>query len=273
MSNPMVVPCHDWQEKLAATGSDDLSPDEHEALTQHVLSCSACATVLTEYQEMDALLKHSLTLHHPLELPKDFAIERRQRGGAERDGRYTTSPSLQKKDLQRFTRLWENQSQHEPADSTTTRKTRVKSTRGTRSSVQRPSLALAGDVSANYPSYTIRIFAQCLSKYTEVLPDERLNTEVLVEVHVGQILLSLFEVVTIEDVNLHFFPGSLRDQQLCFLQVNTQCHNDFPSLSPQALQGLELTIEDAISGILSELLGTIIIEEVRISPLFAKAAS
>src|SRR5713101_2836541 len=80
MGNQMIVPCSDWEKKLAATHPDDLLPIERQALSWHVASCPACATVLTEYQEMDSLIRRSLTIEHPLDLPKDFARGRRQAG-------------------------------------------------------------------------------------------------------------------------------------------------------------------------------------------------
>ncbi len=56
MNHLLYTPCIEWQEKLAATHPDDLSPSHREALERHVASCPACAAVRAEYQAIDALL-------------------------------------------------------------------------------------------------------------------------------------------------------------------------------------------------------------------------
>jgi len=56
MNHLLYTPCVEWQEKLAATHPDDLSPSHREALERHVASCPACAAVRAEYQAIDALL-------------------------------------------------------------------------------------------------------------------------------------------------------------------------------------------------------------------------
>src|SRR6266699_2637504 len=76
MNEPMPTPCPEWEEKLAAFDLDDLSASERERLTFHLLSCSACASALADYQRMDALIDQALTSDLPLELPEDFAATR-----------------------------------------------------------------------------------------------------------------------------------------------------------------------------------------------------
>src|SRR5215469_7633870 len=76
MNEPMPTPCPEWKEKLAAFDLDDLSASEREALNSHLLSCSACASVLADYQRMDLLIDQALTSDLPLELPQDFAASR-----------------------------------------------------------------------------------------------------------------------------------------------------------------------------------------------------
>src|SRR5258706_1738780 len=76
MNEPMPTPCPEWEEKLAAFDLDDLSASEREALNFHLLSCSACASALADYQRMDLLIDQALTSDLPLELPQDFAASR-----------------------------------------------------------------------------------------------------------------------------------------------------------------------------------------------------
>ncbi len=56
MNHPMITACAEWEEKLAATHPDDLSPSDRAVLDLHVLSCSSCATVRAEYQAIDAFI-------------------------------------------------------------------------------------------------------------------------------------------------------------------------------------------------------------------------
>src|SRR5947209_20009842 len=86
MRNSMAVPCADWEEKLAAIHPNDLLPAEREALNRHILSCSACASVLADDREMHTLIRRSLATERSLELPKDFAARRRQKEGTEQHG-------------------------------------------------------------------------------------------------------------------------------------------------------------------------------------------
>src|SRR5437016_1842598 len=78
MNEPMSTPCPEWEEKLAAIDLDALSTSEREALNFHLQSCSACASVLADYQRMDLLIDQALTSDLPLELPEDFAASRQQ---------------------------------------------------------------------------------------------------------------------------------------------------------------------------------------------------
>lgn len=271
MRNPMVVACSDWEEKLTATHPDDLLPAEREVLNRHVASCPVCATVLTEYQEMDALIHNSLTTKHPLKLPNDFAIGRKMKVETERPGNHPmnleSGSSLHEQCSegrpQELTQSRDNQNPFEAALSP--RSIRIKSTRSTQSSHRRSSPASGGDTYVNSSQYSVRIYAQCLSQYTEVLSDELLGAEVLVEVQVGQVLLNLFELVTIEDVNLRFLPAEPMKQKRCAIQVNARCQSSFYELQPQVLAQMELTVEDAVSGILLELFGIAMVDEVTIS--------
>ena len=57
VKDPMLNPCPEWAEKLAATHPDDLSLSEREALEMHVSSCSACTIVRAQYQKLATLLR------------------------------------------------------------------------------------------------------------------------------------------------------------------------------------------------------------------------
>ena len=76
MNEPLPTPCPEWEEKLGAFDLDDLSASEREALNLHLLTCSACASILADYQRMDLLIDQALTSDLPLELPEDFGASR-----------------------------------------------------------------------------------------------------------------------------------------------------------------------------------------------------
>ena len=56
MNHLPYTPCAQWEEQLAATHPDNLSPSQRQALERHAASCTACAAVRAENQEIDALL-------------------------------------------------------------------------------------------------------------------------------------------------------------------------------------------------------------------------
>lgn len=76
MKESMPTPCPEWEDKLTAFNLNDLSASEREAINSHVQSCSACASVLADYQRMESLIDQALTSDLPLELPEDFATSR-----------------------------------------------------------------------------------------------------------------------------------------------------------------------------------------------------
>lgn len=80
MNEPMPTPCPEWEEKLAGVDLDDLSASEREALNLHLLSCTACAAALADYQRMDSLVEQALSSDLPLELLEDFAASRQHPG-------------------------------------------------------------------------------------------------------------------------------------------------------------------------------------------------
>ncbi len=66
------MPCPQWEENLAALYAADLSSLEQKALNAHIASCQACAAVLADYQNMDALIRSALVFKRPLQLREDL---------------------------------------------------------------------------------------------------------------------------------------------------------------------------------------------------------
>src|SRR6266851_3332260 len=66
------MPCPEWEENLAALYAADLSSLEQKALNAHLASCQACAAVLADYQNVDALIRSALVFKRPLQLREDL---------------------------------------------------------------------------------------------------------------------------------------------------------------------------------------------------------
>jgi anti-sigma factor RsiW len=49
--------CKEWQEKLVAIHTDDLTQGERAALEKHLSSCPACRGVWQQDREIDALVR------------------------------------------------------------------------------------------------------------------------------------------------------------------------------------------------------------------------
>ncbi len=50
-------PCEEWAEKLAARHQEDLTPQEHLALQEHLARCPACAAQYEVYQSLEARIR------------------------------------------------------------------------------------------------------------------------------------------------------------------------------------------------------------------------
>jgi photosystem II stability/assembly factor-like uncharacterized protein len=57
MKRPLIKPCAEWAELLAAVSLADLSPAAQAALKAHLVTCPACAAIKAEYQRMDARIR------------------------------------------------------------------------------------------------------------------------------------------------------------------------------------------------------------------------
>ena len=62
----------------------------------------------------------------------------------------------------------------------------------------------------------IQIVIQCPGRFTEVLPEEPENTELVIEDCVSQALLELFETVVVDKVNISYLPSELSRNALPF---------------------------------------------------------
>jgi hypothetical protein len=84
MTTPHAAPHPEWEQLLAITHLDDLSPSQRSALEAHLASCSGCAAVHADYQRMDTYIQHVPTSRplpaFPPQLLADRAGQRARQG-------------------------------------------------------------------------------------------------------------------------------------------------------------------------------------------------
>ena len=69
MNHLPSTPCAEWEEQLAATHPDDLSPFERAALDRHVASCPVCTAVRAENHAIDMLMLDQADVESLPDLP------------------------------------------------------------------------------------------------------------------------------------------------------------------------------------------------------------
>src|SRR5258708_7716119 len=95
----------------------------------------------------------------------------------------------------------------------------------------------------NYIMYKIIIGVLCLGGYSEILPDDVENTELVVEDLVALILLDLFGMVAVDGVHVTYAPADSTQQSFCTLQVRAACSTEETSTPAVSLEMLEAKLE------------------------------
>jgi hypothetical protein len=112
----------------------------------------------------------------------------------------------------------------------------------------------------------LQIHVQCYDRFFEVFSDEVVNTELTVENAVSQILLDLFDEVTMDEVTIRFSSNLHMGLQHCSIQIQAQCACQSFALLPRTMENMELAVENSICSILRELFGSVSVESVTFSP-------
>ncbi len=112
----------------------------------------------------------------------------------------------------------------------------------------------------------LQIFVQCHDRFFEVLPEELESTEITVEHAISQVLLNLFDEVSVDDVTIRFSSGLRMGLQHCSIQVQAQCSYQSFALSPCTKENIEHSVAQCISLILKELFGSVTVDSVTITP-------
>ena len=111
----------------------------------------------------------------------------------------------------------------------------------------------------------LQIHAHCYDRFFEVFSDEVVNTELTVEHAVSQVLLNLFDEVTVDDVTIRFSSNSHMELQHCSIHMQAQCACQSFTLFPLTKENMELAVENGICSILRELFGTVNVDDVTFS--------
>jgi hypothetical protein len=112
----------------------------------------------------------------------------------------------------------------------------------------------------------LQIFVQCHDRFFEVLQEEVESTEATVEGAISQVLLNLFDEVSVDDVTIHFSPDLRMGLQHCSIQIQAQCSYQSFALSPCTKENIEHSVTRCISPILKELFGSVTVDSVTITP-------
>jgi hypothetical protein len=111
----------------------------------------------------------------------------------------------------------------------------------------------------------LQIHVKCYDRFFEVFSDEVVDTELIVENAVSQVLLDLFDEVTMDEVTIRFSSNLPMGLQHCFILMQAQCACQSFTLLPRTKERIELAVENSICSILRELFGTVTVESVTFS--------
>jgi hypothetical protein len=92
------------------------------------------------------------------------------------------------------------------------------------------------------------------------------DTELVIENAVSQVLLDLFDGVTIDEVTIRSSSNLHMGLHQCFIIMQAQCaYQSFTPL-PRTKEHIELAVKKSICSILRELFGSVTVESVTFSP-------
>jgi hypothetical protein len=109
--------------------------------------------------------------------------------------------------------------------------------------------------------YKILMDVLCLEGYSEVLPGDAENTELVIEDLVALILLDIFGTVVVDGVRVICSPASATQQACCTLQVQAACATEMRSMPEVSLALLAAKLENALCCALIELFSTVLVNK------------
>ena len=108
----------------------------------------------------------------------------------------------------------------------------------------------------------LQIRVKCFDKCIEVFSDEVVDTELVVEDAVSQVLLDLFDGVMIDEVTICSRSNLYRGLRQCFILMQAQCACQSFTLLPRTKEHIERVVAKSICSILRELFGSVTVERV-----------
>ena len=108
----------------------------------------------------------------------------------------------------------------------------------------------------------LQIRVKCFDKCIEVFSDEVVDTELVVEDAVSQVLLDLFDGVVIDEVTIRSRSNMHMGFRQCFILMQAQCACQSFALPPCTKEHIERVVAKSICSILRELFGSVTVESV-----------
>ena len=108
----------------------------------------------------------------------------------------------------------------------------------------------------------LQIQVKCCDRFFEVFSDEVVDTELVVENAVSQVLLGLFDGVMIDEVTIRSWSNLYMGLHQCFILMQAQCACQSFALPPCTKEHIELVVAKRICSILRELFGSVTVESV-----------
>ena len=112
--------------------------------------------------------------------------------------------------------------------------------------------------------YRILMDVLCLDGYSEVLPGNAENTELVIEDLVALILLDIFGMVVVDGVQVVSSPASATQQAYYTLQVQAACSAEEMGAPATSLALLEARLENALCCALIELFSTVLVNKLTV---------
>lgn len=109
--------------------------------------------------------------------------------------------------------------------------------------------------------YRILMDVLCLEGYSEILPGDTENTELVIEDLVALLLLDIFGAVVVDGVSVTCSPASELHQSGYIFQIQAACSVDTTSAPTIPLALLAARLEDALCCALIELFSTVLINK------------
>jgi hypothetical protein len=112
--------------------------------------------------------------------------------------------------------------------------------------------------------FHIQVDLQCVGKLSEILLDDRASAEEYFTNLAKHILQEFFVVVTIDTISICCQPETLEGLKRFSLQMTARGTSLKLLFPPEAVEQMELALEDKIGCVLQELVGEVEIEDVSI---------